>query len=75
MGINQVHSEAVNDALAIVVRYSGNIVRLQTVPLMTADEFKAVMERAQQGASTYTALTAARQQNPLSAAALPPAGA
>jgi uncharacterized protein with GYD domain len=61
MAINQVPGEAVNEALAIVVRSSGNIAKLKTLPLMTAEEFKAAMERAKQGVATYTAPTTARQ--------------
>jgi uncharacterized protein with GYD domain len=61
MAIGQAPSDAVIEAIVTVVRSSGNFVRLQTVPLMTADEFKALMERAKQGALNYTAPTVIRQ--------------
>jgi uncharacterized protein with GYD domain len=40
MTINQVPGEAVNEALAIVVRSGGNIAKLKTLPLITAEEFR-----------------------------------
>jgi uncharacterized protein with GYD domain len=59
--IGQAPSDAVIEALVMVVRSGGNFTRLQTIPLITADEFKAVMERAKEGSTTYSAPTATRQ--------------
>jgi uncharacterized protein with GYD domain len=61
MVISQFPSDAGMETFNLIVRSSGNFTRLQAVPLINADEFKGLMERAKQGITTYTAPTAARQ--------------
>jgi uncharacterized protein with GYD domain len=45
----------------LFVRSSGNIAKLMTLPLMTADEFKAAMQKAKDVKSAWTAPTATKQ--------------
>jgi len=40
---------------------AGNFAKTQSIPLMTADEFKAAMEKAKNVKSSYTAPTATKQ--------------
>lgn len=44
----------------LTVRATGNFTKLQTVPVMTADEFKAAMEKAKNVKSSYTPPTATK---------------
>ncbi len=51
------------DAVSLFVRATGNFGQSETVPLLTADEFKAAMEKAKsvKTGSSYTAPTATKQ--------------
>jgi hypothetical protein len=48
------------EALTLALRSTGNFVKTLNLPLMTADEFKAAMEKAKSTTSTYTPPTATR---------------
>ena len=58
--ISQFPSDAAVEAQSFVVRSTGAVSRLQIVPLMGADEYKSLMERAKQGIASYTAPAAVR---------------
>ncbi len=45
----------------LFVRATGNIVKTLSIPLMTAEEFKAAMEKAKNVKSSYTPPTATKQ--------------
>jgi len=51
------------EAVNLFVRATGNFGQSETVPLLTADEFKAAMEKAKnvKTGSSYTAPTATKQ--------------
>jgi len=59
--IEQLPNDAALEAANLIVRSSGNFARYQAFPLMGADEFKALLERAKQGSAAYSAPTATRQ--------------
>ncbi len=54
---DEVSAEAQN----LFVRATGNIAKTQSMPLMTAEEFKAAMEKAKSVRSAYTPPTATKQ--------------
>ena len=60
MTIGQVPSDAAQEALILILRSTGNFARTESIPLMSADEFKAAMEKAKGTTTTYTAPTATR---------------
>jgi uncharacterized protein with GYD domain len=55
MTIAQSANELAVERDVFITRSSGRFTRLQTVPIITGEEFKAVMERAKQGMATYAA--------------------
>ena len=56
------HPDAVTEeAQNLTVRATGNFTRNPTISLMTAEEFKAVMEKAKNVKSAYTPPTATKQ--------------
>jgi uncharacterized protein with GYD domain len=58
--IGQGPSEAVQEALILMLRSTSNFAKTESIPPMTAAEFKAAMEKAKATTTTYTAPTAAR---------------
>jgi uncharacterized protein with GYD domain len=61
MIIAQMPNDAALTALSFIATPSGNFTKAQTLPLVTADEFKAAMEKAKSTNTTYTPPTATRQ--------------
>jgi uncharacterized protein with GYD domain len=61
MLIQQLPNDADVESLHLIVRSTGNFAKVQTIPVMTSGEFKAVMEKAKSATTGYTAPTAARQ--------------
>jgi uncharacterized protein with GYD domain len=61
MIIAQMPNDAALTALSFIATPSGNFSKSQVLPLMTADEFKGAMERANGTITTYTPPTATRQ--------------
>ena len=53
--------EVTSEAQNLFVRATGNFAKTQSIPLMTADEFKAAMEKAKNVKSGYTAPTSTKQ--------------
>jgi uncharacterized protein with GYD domain len=49
------------EAQDLFVRATGNLAKTQSIPLMTAEEFKAAMEKAKSVKSGYTPPTATKQ--------------
>ena len=45
----------------LFVRATGNFAKTKSIPLMTAEEFKAAMEKAKDVKSSYTPPTATKQ--------------
>jgi len=48
-------------AQSLFVRATGNFTKVLSIPVMTAEEFKAVMEKAKNVKSSYTPPTATKQ--------------
>jgi uncharacterized protein with GYD domain len=61
MIINEYPDDVSGEALNLFVRATGNFTKIQSIPLMTAGEFKAAMERAKNVKSGYTPPTATKQ--------------
>jgi hypothetical protein len=61
MIIAQMPNDAALTALDFITMPTGNFSKTQTLPLMTADEFKGAMEKAKGTITTYTPPTATRQ--------------
>lgn len=61
MVIGQFPDEVSAEALNLMVRAGGNLTKTTGNPLMTAEEFKAAMERAKNVKSAYTPPTATKQ--------------
>jgi uncharacterized protein with GYD domain len=61
MAIADFPDEVTAEALTLFVRATGNFTKFQASPLMTAEEFKAAMEKAKNVKSGYTAPTATKQ--------------
>jgi uncharacterized protein with GYD domain len=61
MVISQMPSDADMASLNLIVRSTGNLAKLQSIPVMTAAEFKAAAEKAKSTTTGYTPPTAARQ--------------
>jgi uncharacterized protein with GYD domain len=61
MVIQTFPDEASGKAQDLFVRASGNIAKTLTIPLMTADEFKAAMEKAKNVKTGYTSPTQTKQ--------------
>jgi uncharacterized protein with GYD domain len=49
------------EAQGLFVRATGNFTKIQSMPLMTADEFKAAMEKAKSVKTGYTPPTSTKQ--------------
>jgi uncharacterized protein with GYD domain len=49
------------EAQGLFTRATGNFAKTYSIPLMTADEFKAAMEKAKAVKSSYTPPTATKQ--------------
>jgi hypothetical protein len=49
------------EAQGLFARATGNFAKTYSIPLMSADEFKAAMEKAKSVKSSYTAPTATKQ--------------
>lgn len=52
--ISELPDEVSAEALAMTVRATGNLQKLEIIPLVTAEQFKMAMERAQQAKTGYT---------------------
>ncbi len=60
MAIAEFPDDVSAEGLALLVRATGNFTKFQTSPLMTAEEFKAAMEKAKSVKSGYTPPTATK---------------
>lgn len=60
MVISQMPNDAV-ESVNLIVRSTGNFAKVQSIPVMTAGEFKAAAEKAKSATTGYTAPTATRQ--------------
>ena len=58
--IGQVPNEAAQEALILILRSTGNFAKAESIPAMTAGEFKAAMEKAKATTTSYTAPTATK---------------
>jgi uncharacterized protein with GYD domain len=61
IAIGQVPNEAAQEALILILRSTGNFAKTESIPAMTAAEFKSAMEKAKGTTTTYTPPTATRQ--------------
>jgi uncharacterized protein with GYD domain len=61
MYMGQVPNEADIGSAHLILRSTGNFAKVQSIPVMTAGEFKAAAEKAKSGTTSYTAPTATRQ--------------
>jgi uncharacterized protein with GYD domain len=61
MIIAQLPNDTVVRALDFITLPTGNFSKTQSIPLMSADEFKGAMEKAKGTSTTYTPPTATRQ--------------
>jgi uncharacterized protein with GYD domain len=61
MAINEFPDETSAEALKLFVRATGNFTKFDVLPLMTAEEFKATMQKAKDVKTTYTPPTATKQ--------------
>jgi uncharacterized protein with GYD domain len=61
MVIGQLPDDLTSEALLLVVRGLGNTARIQAFPLITSEEFKAAMEKADNIKSSYTPPTTTKQ--------------
>ena len=52
--ISELPDEVSAEALAMTVRATGNFQKLEIIPLVTAEQFKMAMEKAQQAKTGYT---------------------
>jgi uncharacterized protein with GYD domain len=59
--INVFPDDLTAEAQGLFVRATGNFAKTYTIPLMTADEFKAAMEKAKGVKSSYSPPTATKQ--------------
>ena len=53
--------EMTSEAQNLFLRATGNFTKLQSIPIMTGEEFKAAMEKAKSVKSAYTPPTATKQ--------------
>jgi Lipocalin-like domain len=60
MTIGLIPNDVAQDTLVLMLRSTGNFARTESIPLMSADEFKAAMEKAKGTTTTYNAPTATR---------------
>jgi uncharacterized protein with GYD domain len=60
IAILQMPNDAAQEADILILRSTGNFAKAESIPLLTADEFKAAMEKAKGTATTYTPPTATR---------------
>jgi hypothetical protein len=61
MAINEFPNDVTAEGLTLVLRAIGNFPKAQVMPLMTAEEFKAAMEKAKNVKSSHTPPTATKQ--------------
>jgi uncharacterized protein with GYD domain len=61
MAITTFPDDVSEEAQGLFVRATGNIAKTQSIPLMTAEEFKAAMEKAKNVKSSYTPTKATKQ--------------
>jgi uncharacterized protein with GYD domain len=61
ISIAEVPNETAQEAMILVLRSTGNFAKVESIPLMSAEEFKAAMEKARGTTTTYTPPTATRQ--------------
>jgi uncharacterized protein with GYD domain len=61
MVIGQFPDDVSAEAISLTVRSTGSLANSQTVAAMTAEEFKAAMEKAKNMKSNYTPPTATKQ--------------
>jgi uncharacterized protein with GYD domain len=59
--IAQLPDDATVQALDLTLRTTGNFTIVQTIPLITSEEFTAVMEKVKSAKSAYTPPTATKQ--------------
>ena len=59
--IGQLPDDVSSEALGLLARATGNFTKNAAYPLMTAEEFKAAMEKAKGVKSSYTPPTATKQ--------------
>jgi uncharacterized protein with GYD domain len=61
MAIAEFPDDVTAEGLKLFIRATGNFTKFQTSPLLTAEEFKAAMEKAKNVKSSYTPPTATKQ--------------
>jgi uncharacterized protein with GYD domain len=61
MAIDTFPDDVTADALILFIRATGNFPKFQVSPLITAEEFKGVMEKAKEVKTSYTAPTTTKQ--------------
>ena len=61
MAIDEFLDDVTAEGLSFFIRATGNFSKFQVSPLMTAEEFKAAMEKAKNVKTGYTAPTATKQ--------------
>ena len=61
MAIDEFPDDVTAEGLSFFIRATGNFSKFQVSPLMTAEEFKAAMEKAKNVKTGYTAPTATKQ--------------
>jgi uncharacterized protein with GYD domain len=60
MAIVEMPDDVTAEGLTLFIRATGNFTKVQTMPLMTAQVFKAAMEKAKSVKTGYTAPTATK---------------
>ena len=61
MAIDEFPDEVTAEGLNLFLRATGNFSKFQSMPLLTAEEFKAAMEKAKNVKSSCTPPTATKQ--------------
>ena len=61
MTIAEFPDDVTQESLGLFIRTTGNFPKVQSIPLLTSEEFKAAMEKAKTVKSGYTAPTATKQ--------------
>ena len=61
LAIDEFPDDVTAESLALFLRATGNFPKIQVIPLMNAEEFKAAMEKAKNVNSSYTPPTATKQ--------------
>ncbi len=60
ISIGELPNATAQEAMILMLRSTGNFAKVESIPLMTAEEFKAAMEKAKATTTTYTPPTATR---------------